>query len=625
LQDFFGYSVAASGNTVAVSAIGNTGRTYVFLRSGNAWTQQQLLYAGGRSTAVSADTLVAGAVGGAFIFDRSGGVWAQHAYLKAVNNTTGKDDNFGISVAVSGGTVAVGADLDNAAYIYDRSTPNAYLKAPSAGSYGYSVSVSGDTTVVGAPAESGSIGAVYVYAVAPAAAEVTILNNALPVGTAGDEYVAQLSAIGGKPPYGVWALASGTVPPGVIPNAPSGVISGFPIASGTFNFSVTVKDSTGVSSAPQAFAIRVLDPLRVLTKALPAAIQGTPYNFQLSATGGLPPYTGWTIISGTLPAGVTIAGNGVISGTPVPAGSSTVAFTVKDSRGVTSPAQPLTVVVNAALPDPFAPTISPGGIVPIYSSTGIIQAGEWVSLFGTNLATKITTWNGDFPTSLGSTSVTVNGKPAYLWFVSPGQINMQVPDDATTGNVPVVVTTPGGKATATVTVARLAPALMRLDATHVTGIILRSDGAYDILGPTGNALGYRTVAARPGDTVVLYAVGFGPTNPAVPAGRAFSGAARTSTDVQLLIGGRVVQPSFAGLVSAGLFQLNLTIPTGLGSGELPVQALVDGTATPPGRCWRCSELSTYKPATGRCNPETPVSHLTNNVAASSAIAVHWAA
>lgn len=88
-----------------------------------------------------------------------------------------------------------------------------------------------------------------------------------------------------------------------------------------------------------------------------------------------------------------------------------------------------------------APLINGGGIVPIYSASSTIQPGSWVSIFGTNLASAAATWNGDFPTLLGGTSVTINNKPAYLWYVSPGQINLQAPDDSATGTVPVTVTT----------------------------------------------------------------------------------------------------------------------------------------------------------------------------------------
>ncbi len=109
---------------------------------------------------------------------------------------------------------------------------------------------------------------------------------------------------------------------------------------------------------------------------------------------------------------------------------------------------------------------------PPYGTVNIIQPGEWVSIYGTNLAGATVVWNGDFPTSLGGTSVKINGKAAYLSMVSPGQINLQAPDDTASGLVPVVVTTSTGTVSATVTLSQLSPAFLMLDSFHVAGIIL---------------------------------------------------------------------------------------------------------------------------------------------------------
>jgi uncharacterized protein (TIGR03437 family) len=89
------------------------------------------------------------------------------------------------------------------------------------------------------------------------------------------------------------------------------------------------------------------------------------------------------------------------------------------------------------------------------------------------------------------------------------------------------------------------------------------------------------VAAKTGDTVELFGVGFGPTTPAVSAGQSFSGAASTNSPVSLLINNVNVTPSFAGLSSAGLYQINLTIPPGLGTGDVPLVATVGGMETEP--------------------------------------------
>jgi uncharacterized protein (TIGR03437 family) len=205
-----------------------------------------------------------------------------------------------------------------------------------------------------------------------------------------------------------------------------------------------------------------------------------------------------------------------------------------------------------------------------------------VSIYGTNLANSTVSWSGTFPTSLGGTSVTINGKAAYLSYASPNQINVQAPNDTAIGAVPVVVTTASGTATSTVTLAPVAPSFLLFDSQHVVGIILGSDGTYNIIGPTGNSLGYTTVAAKAGDKIELFAMGLGPTNPTVAAGQAFSGKAPTTNPVKLLIDNVSVTPASAELSSAGVYQINLTVPAGLGTGDVPLVATMGGVKTPSG-------------------------------------------
>ena len=221
------------------------------------------------------------------------------------------------------------------------------------------------------------------------------------------------------------------------------------------------------------------------------------------------------------------------------------------------------------------PSINSGGITPVSS-------GAWVSIYGTNLATATASWTGNFPTALAGSSVTIDGKPAYLSYVNPTQINVEAPTDAATGSVPVVVTTPFGAATSNVTLTQFAPTFFLLDGKHVAGIILHANGSYDIIGPTGSSLGYATVAAKAGDSVALFGTGFGPTNPSVQAGQPYSGAAATTTPVTVKINNVTVPTAFAGLSAAGVYQLNLTIPSGLGSGDVTLQATVGGAQTPAG-------------------------------------------
>jgi uncharacterized protein (TIGR03437 family) len=235
-----------------------------------------------------------------------------------------------------------------------------------------------------------------------------------------------------------------------------------------------------------------------------------------------------------------------------------------------------------------APSINPNGVVPVYSSVPTIQSGAWVSVYGTELAIDTLLWNDDFPASLGGTSVTIDNKPAYLWFVSPTQINLQVPDDATTGTVSVVVTTPAGTGTSTVTLASQAPSFSLLaDDKHVVAEIATPNGtgAYgggtsDLAGPL-NTFSFPTRPVKPGETLLLYGVGFGPTLPAVPAGKLFSSSAHTVGTVTVTIGGVQANVTWSGIMQAGLYQINIVVPAAL-SGDQPLLATVNGVQTPPG-------------------------------------------
>jgi uncharacterized protein (TIGR03437 family) len=237
------------------------------------------------------------------------------------------------------------------------------------------------------------------------------------------------------------------------------------------------------------------------------------------------------------------------------------------------------------IPSPQPPFIAPNGVVPLYSSTPVVQPGSWISIYGANLASSTAFSNGDFPTTLGGTSVTIDYKPAYLWYVSPNQINLQVPDDSATGAVNVTVTTSSGTATTSVSLAKFGPSLSLFDNQYVAAEILTPDGSggygggtYDVVGPAGH-FSFETRPVKPGETLVLYGVGFGPTNPPVPAGQPFTGAAPTTNPVTVTIGGQPARVLFSSIVGAGLYQINVVVPS-VPSGDQPVQAAVVGTNAP---------------------------------------------
>ncbi len=202
--DFFGFSVAVSGETVVIGAPrddgtagSDQGSAYVFVRSAGVWTQQQKLEASdtgdqfGWSVAISGETLVIGALfddgtagsdqGSAYVFVRSGGVWTQQQKLLA--SDAAALDNLGSSVGISGETVVVGASQDDgaagsaqgSAYVFVRSggvwTQQQKLEASDAAEldfFGDMVGISGEAIVVGARGDDGAAGSeqgsAYVFA-----------------------------------------------------------------------------------------------------------------------------------------------------------------------------------------------------------------------------------------------------------------------------------------------------------------------------------------------------------------------------------------------------------------------------------------------------------------------------
>jgi hypothetical protein len=188
--DEFGQSVAINGSTVVIGAYSKnsfTGAAYVFARSGTTWSQQAELTASGGgadedfgvSVAISGSSAVVGAfagdssgAGAAYVFARSGSAWSQQAKLTASDATAG--DEFGRSVAISGSTLVVGAwgnsSFTGAAYVFARSgatwSQQEVLTAsdPAVGDrFGVSVMLSGSTAVVGAYLDDSGAGAAYVF------------------------------------------------------------------------------------------------------------------------------------------------------------------------------------------------------------------------------------------------------------------------------------------------------------------------------------------------------------------------------------------------------------------------------------------------------------------------------
>ncbi|MFB8915757.1 putative Ig domain-containing protein [Xanthomonas phaseoli pv. phaseoli] len=189
------------------------------------------------------------------------------------------------------------------------------------------------------------------YSLTVAGPNLVLPASTLPAGTAGQAYAAAVApATGGTAPYS-YAVTAGALPGGVVLDAATGGLSGTPTVSGTFTFTLTVTDSTPspAAQASRSYALTVNAATLVLGQpTLPAAVRGSAYSQVLTASGGIAPYR-YSIASGTLPAGLTLASDGTLSGTPTVQGTSSFTIAVADAGNATA-TQAYTFTVNDAAP-----------------------------------------------------------------------------------------------------------------------------------------------------------------------------------------------------------------------------------------------------------------------------------
>lgn len=250
-----------------------------------------------------------------------------------------------------------------------------------------------------------------------------------------------------------------------------------------------------------------------------------------------------------------------------------------------------------------ASTSSNGGTPPaIRTSQGVIGAsgfgafpstapGSWLEIYGSNLAPAgdSRTWSGsDFtgitaPQQLDRTSVTIGSQAAYVAYISPTQVNVQVPNTVGTGSQPVTVTTAAGTSnTFNINVNVLQPALLALPAFQVGGkqyVTATFTDGVTFVGPAGAFPGFTSRPAKPGDTIVLYGIGFGPVTNNIPAGQIVQQINSLTNNIQFQFNGTPAAMGYYGLApqEVGVYQFNLTVPA-IGPGDAALTFLL-GTNT----------------------------------------------
>lgn len=196
-----------------------------------------------------------------------------------------------------------------------------------------------------------------------------VTTSSLPQAAVNQSFSVSLAASGGTSPYG-WEISAGQLPPG-LGIASDGKISGTPTATGQYNFTAQVSDSSSpVKTASAKLSIVVaVAALTIATTALPNGVLNSAYSASLDASGGTTPYT-WSLASGALPAGLALSSNGEISGTPTTSGMSSFTVQVADSS---SPSQ--TAKSAESLEVTPVPLDKYGGRTDITCSTG--ATGYW--------------------------------------------------------------------------------------------------------------------------------------------------------------------------------------------------------------------------------------------------------
>ena len=239
----------------------------------------------------------------------------------------------------------------------------------------------------------------------------------------------------------------------------------------------------------------------------------------------------------------------------------------------------LTNDFNGGLPWPGSRSVITG-VVNAASLQPGFASGSWATILGTNLSPVTDSWssyilNGQLPTSLDGVSVTIGGQPAYPQYISPTQINVVAPNVAT-GTVTVTVSAPDAATMETTAIEQsVQPAFFQWGAYTVA---THQDYSYAVRDGT---ISGTTVPAAPGEVIILWGTGFGPTIPPAPMGTLVPSSSTfyTTNPVTVTVGnapatvyGAALAPGFA-----ALYQVAIQIPQSLADGDYPVVATVSDT------------------------------------------------
>ncbi|WP_158225473.1 putative Ig domain-containing protein [Rhizobium sp. 11515TR] len=273
------------------------------------------------------------------------------AYSQTVSASGGTSS---YTYAVTTGALPTGLSLSATTGVIS-GTPTA------AGSFTFTVTATDSST------GSGPFNGSRSYTLSISAPTISVNPASLSAGTVGTAYNQTITASGGTGSYN-FNVTSGALPAGLTLSS-SGTLSGTPTAGGTFNFTVTARDSSTGTGAPftgsKAYSLTIAAPTITISPAtLTAATVGASYNQTISASGGTSSYS-FAVTAGSLPNGLTLSSGGVITGTPTAGGNFNFTVTATDSSTGTGPfntSRPYTLTVSAPT-IAVAPTTLPSATV----------------------------------------------------------------------------------------------------------------------------------------------------------------------------------------------------------------------------------------------------------------------
>lgn len=243
------------------------------------------------------------------------------------------------------------------------------------------------------------------------------------------------------------------------------------------------------------------------------------------------------------------------------------------------------------------PSINTGGVVSVlnYGGSPTTAPGGWIEIYGANLSATTRQWAGsDFngnnaPTALDGVSVTIGGQPAFVFFISPGQLNVQTPKIPAGPSILTVKTANGTSDNYTLQVADrspglLAPASFKIgNQQFIANIHPDTTASSTIFYGAPNLIqGLPFRALAPGQVFLLYGIAMGTVTPNIDPG-IIVGQANALPNVILMAGNTTLQTNYAGLAGGfiGLYQFNVVVPD-IPNGNYPLTGSIGGVPLPSG-------------------------------------------